>query len=50
MWAVYGGHEGFVNTLLDTGADIEAQSKRGYTALILGASGGNKTIVELLLR
>jgi hypothetical protein len=36
--------------VLEQGANIEAQSKRGYTALILGSSGGNKTIVELLLR
>jgi hypothetical protein len=35
--------------MISQGANIEAQSKRGYTALILASSGGNKTIVESLL-
>lgn len=50
MVAADSGHLGLFRTLLNMGADVNATSHSGYTALAAAANNGRKEIVELLLK
>ena len=50
VWAVLRGDTATVQTLLDTGADVNAkEDEKGYTALIFATKMGNAEIVQALL-
>ena len=44
------GYEKLIRVLLDHGADIEARTSVGKTALIEAASGGQVAVMRLLLK
>src|SRR3989344_3541997 len=48
-WAAFRGNENIVQLLLDRGANVDAVSLRGHTALMMAAQWGNVDIVKLLL-
>ena len=48
MLAAGGGYTAIVQALLDAGAEVNAKTKVGGTALMLAAGGGNAEVVELL--
>ncbi|KAI8712436.1 NACHT domain-containing protein [Fusarium sp. LHS14.1] len=50
QWAVLGGDEGTVRTLLDSGADINARDGLNETALVGAVRQGCEPIVRLLLK
>ena len=49
MQAAYAGHTAKARRLLDEGADVNATSKGGTTALLLATIGGHEDMVRLLL-
>src|SRR5947208_14345031 len=50
LWAaVRGGDAKAVKALLDKGADVNAKSEIGITALWIAATKGHRDVVELLL-
>jgi ankyrin repeat protein len=48
MLAAERGHKEVVELLLESGADVNAKSNIGWTALMLAAFNGHKEIVEIL--
>ena len=42
MFASYEGHFAVADFLVENGANVNAQSNKGYTALILAAASGKK--------
>jgi len=48
MIAVIHGHADAVKTLLDAGADVNAEDENGGTALMHGARRGHTEIVDML--
>ena len=44
------GNKELVESLIQQGADVNAQNKEGATALMLAAGKGNKDIAELLIQ
>lgn len=50
MYAAYNGHAPVVNYLLENGAEVNAQARNGFTALIAAAKGGYENIVITLLK
>lgn len=50
MVASYKGYEDIVQLLLDHQADVNAQTKKGWSALMFAATMGNANIVEQLLK
>ena len=49
MFAAFNGHAPVVKTLVDAGADVNAQDITGSTALMFAASGPFTETVQLLL-
>ena len=48
IWAAINGHNATVRLLLDAGADKEAKTRNGETALDVARSGGHTAVVSLL--
>ncbi|KAL3162656.1 Ankyrin repeat and SOCS box protein 16 [Trebouxia sp. C0009 RCD-2024] len=48
--AAKAGHQGCLELLLEAGADINQQTKRGHTPLFLAVNGGHFFAVQFLLR
>ncbi len=48
MWASLRGNVDVVKLLLAKGADINAKTKGGQTALMAASSGGHQEVVNLL--
>lgn len=48
-WAAYHGHRDVAERLLERGARIDAQNRRGYSPLMAAAQGGHGEVVRLLL-
>ena len=44
------GHQGCLELLLDAGADINQQNRRGYTPLFVAVNGGHFFALRFLLR
>ena len=44
------GHDKCVDTLIQGGADVDVQSKRGYTALMEAAKYGHEKCVGILIQ
>ena len=49
MWAAAERHPAVVKALIDANADLQAHSKKGYTALHFAAREGDQESVRLLL-
>ena len=48
LLAAFYGHTDAVRVLLDGGADVNAKSKKGMTALSSAQSNGHTAVVQLL--
>ena len=46
--ASYNGHEDVVEVLLEGGADVEARTEEGVTAMTLARSGGRAEVFKML--
>jgi ankyrin repeat protein len=49
MWSVADGHRDLVRLLIETGGDVRAASRRGFTPLMLAARNGDVDTAKLLL-
>jgi ankyrin repeat protein len=50
MFSAANGHTETVKALIDGGADVDAETKKGTTALKFAASKGHTEMVEILSR
>lgn len=50
LWGAEHGHESTLNWAYNIDCDIDARDQVGCTPLIHTANGGNKSVVELLIR
>ncbi len=48
MWAAARGHVEVLKLLLEAGADLNARTRKGRTAIEIGAQEGHHDIVEVL--
>ena len=49
MTAAASGHAAVVGLLLESGAEIDAQNKKGATSLMVASLAGRTEVVEILL-